>query len=552
MRFARTLLRPVASLAAWHAAQQKRRFLAAHRRTRCVQEALLKELLCQHAETHFGREHGFASLRSYEDFTTAVPISNYETLRPYMEKVFNGQPEALLPPGQPVLMFSLSSGTTGKPKRIPVTPRFLQEMRRGWNIFGLRVLKDHPRAWLRPILPISSPMQESISPTGLPCGAISGLLASTQKPIVQRMYVVPEAVSGIPEPESRYYTTLRCGVGRDVAIITTANPSSTIRLIEVGQKHAERLIRDVADGTVCPPDSLPESLSGRLPFRPNRKLARHMEAGLKRDGQLLPKHFWKIEFLTNWTGGTLGLFLRRLRELFGDVPIRDIGLLASEGRFSIPIQDSTPAGLAEITGNFLEFIPAECAEQSDPPTLRAEQTEIDKEYFLVVTNWAGLWRYHIGDRVRVVDRFGHSPVFEFLSRGQHTANITGEKLTEHQVVEAMQRATGGAIQRFVMQGRFARQPYYELRFEQVDGLDVVRLSEQMDRTLCQLNLEYHSKRRSDRLGPVTAKILPPGTLAQVETEKIRARHGRSEQYKHQYLLTEVLEDPAEKESSRTV
>ncbi len=536
----------MAFIASCHAARQLRAFLAAHQKTRQVQDRLLAELIERHLQTDFGRDHGFSSVRSYEDFKAAVPLGNYETLRPYMERLFAGDQQALLPRGEQLLMFCQTSGTTGEPKNIPVTRRFLEQMRRGWNIFGLRVLKDHPAAWLRPILQISSPMRDTLSPTGLPCGAISGLLAATQKRIVRRMYVVPEGVSEIGHPEVRYYTTLRCGVGRDVALITTANPSSTIRLIESGQENAERLIRDVADGTVSPPGGLDRRLASKMRFKPNPKLARRMEDGLKRDGRLLPRHFWNIAFLNNWTGGTLKLYLGPLKELFGEVPIRDIGLLASEGRFSVPIADGTPAGLAEITGNFLEFIPAECAEKQNPPTLRADEVEVGGEYFLVITNWAGLWRYNIDDRVRVTGRFGQSPVFEFLSRGLHTANITGEKITEHQVVEAMRLAAGRAglhAERFVLQGRFARLPHYELRLEATDSFNIDQLAEWMDLSLCELNMEYRSKRKSGRLGAIRAIRLPDGTLDKAETEKIRNRGGgRSEQYKHQYLLTDVLEE----------
>lgn len=163
----------------------------------------------------------------------------------------------------------------------------------------------------------------------------------------------------------------------------------------------------------------------------------------------------------------------------------------------------------------------------------------------MVTNWAGLWRYNIDDRVRVTGRFGQSPVFEFLSRGSHTANITGEKITEHQVVEAMGQAlrqVGAQCERFVVQGRFAHQPYYELRLEAIDGLDPDSLAGCLDDCLGKLNLEYQSKRKSGRLGPIQAVRLAPGTLNRTEAECIHRRRGRSEQYKHQYLLTEVLAD----------
>jgi len=548
MSFTKTLLRPVAFLAGRHAAGQVRAFLAAHKNTAQTQDRVLAELLAAHRDTAFGRDHGFDKIRTYADFVAAVPVRSYDALKPYADRVLAGEFDALLPPGERALMFSQTSGTTGDPKYIPVTSRFLAEMRRGWNIFGVKALTDHPEAWLRPLMTINSSMHESASPTGVPCGAISGLLAAKQKGIVRRMYVAPLQAADISDPLVKYYTILRCGVGRDVSIITTANPSSTIRIIEVGQAHAERLIRDVADGTISPPGGLPAAMQGRLRFRRDAALARRMEDGLRRDGQLLPRHFWNISLLCNWTGGTLKLYLRRLRELFGDVSVRDIGLLASEGRFSVPLDDDSPAGVAEITANFLEFIPAANYGRDNPPTLRAHELAVGQEYFLVLSNWAGLWRYSIDDRIRVTGHFGQSPVFEFLSRGLYNSNITGEKITEYQVVEAMRRAAaclGAALDRFTLQGRFAATPHYELQIEPADGWTPRALAEAMDRELAELNVEYASKRHSGRLGCIRPIAVAPGHFDRAERQAIADRHGRSEQYKHRYLLTEVLDGEGE-------
>lgn len=545
MSITTTLLRPAAYLAGLHAGRQLQRFLRAHERTAEIQQSLLRELTAAHAATAFGRDHGLGKVATFADFRAAVPVCGYERLRPYMDRVLAGDVAALLPAGERVMMFSMTSGTTGKPKFIPVTQRFLQTIRQGWNTWGVRALSDHPRAWLRPILQIASSMNETASPTGIPCGAISGLLAATQKRIVRRMYAVPLGVADIKDSVARYYTVLRCGVGRDVSIITTANPSSTIKLIEIGRQHCDRLLRDVHDGTLTPPGDGAGDLARRLRFKPNAALARSIEQQVQRDGQLLPRHFWKIELLANWTGGTLHLYLRRLRELFGDVPIRDIGLLASEGRFSVPIADGSPAGVADILSNVLEFIPAEEAGRENPATLLAHEVEVGHEYSLVVTNWASLWRYDMDDRVRVVSRLGQSPVFEFLSRGRHTANITGEKITEHQVVSAMRQAAAAAscpIERFVLQGRFAATPYYELRLELPAQEKADQLAQCLDASLADLNIEYDSKRKSGRLGPIRALRLPPGTLEAAEAAAIRSRHGRSDQYKHQYLLTDVLSE----------
>jgi len=440
-------------------------------------------------------------------------------------------------------MFSMTSGSTGAPKYIPVTRRFLADIRRGWNIFGVNVLSDHPSAWLRPILQISSSADEQRSPTGLPCGAISGLLAQTQKRIVRRMYVAEPIARQLKDPAARYYTLLRCSMEHDVAFVTTANPSSTLKLIETGQAHAERLVADVRDGTCRPPggQDVADKLKRRL--KPNRALARKLEAGIERDGQLLGTHFWNLAFLSNWTGGTLGLYLPRLRRLFPSVPIRDIGLLASEGRFSIPLSDETPAGPADITSAFLEFIPVQERMSQTPETLRAHQLDVGAEYFLVFSNWTSLLRYNLDDRVRVVDMRGQCPVIEFLCRGLHTSSITGEKLTEQQVVAAMDRCSGPSgrrFEQFTLQGCFAPVPYYRLSVE-ADDENGEHLARRFDACLREINIEYDSKRSSGRLGPVRARCLQPGTFRRAEVDAIHARRGRAEQYKHQYLLTEILQ-----------
>jgi len=451
----------------------------------------------------------------------------------------------LLPPGEDVLMFSMTSGTTGNPKYIPVTSRFLTHLRRGWNILGVNVLSMYPAAQVRPILQISSSMDEEKSPTGLPCGAISGMLASTQKKIVRKMYVAPKWTTLIEDPTDRFYTLMRFAVERDVAIITTANPSSTIKLIETARDHCEHLIRDLADGTFLLPSGNAPPKENVRKFSPNTRLAGKLDQAVRTDGELLPRHFWNVTFLTNWTGGTLLLYLKHLRKLFGDIPIHGIGLVASEGRFSIPLESNTPSGVAEVLSSCLEFIPAEERESKNPVVLRSHELEVGQEYFLVFSNYTGFFRYNLDDRIRVTDMQHQTPVFEFLSRGLFTSNITGEKLTESHVVDAMKKSgrdMGVDIELFEMQGRFASPPFYELRVEMENPEHAEKLCGVFDNHLREINIEYDSKRKSQRLGPVRPVLLPSGTLNSDELQKIIDHKGRTEQYKHRYLLTEILED----------
>src|SRR5690242_11202648 len=121
MNLPRFILRPAAKIAGMHAAGQYKNFITAARQGRQTQYRLLRRLVEYHADTRFGRDHGLSAVRSYEDFIKAVPIRDYEEMRTYLQPVYEGQTEALFPRHTKILMFAISSGTTGEPKHIPVT-----------------------------------------------------------------------------------------------------------------------------------------------------------------------------------------------------------------------------------------------------------------------------------------------------------------------------------------------------------------------------------------------------------------------------------------------
>ncbi|MFW6146340.1 MAG: GH3 auxin-responsive promoter family protein [Planctomycetota bacterium] len=541
MSLARLLLRPAARLGGLHARGDLRAYLRAFRSGRAAQDALLADLLARGAATRFGRDHDLGRARTYADFADTVPVGDYDARAAYLERVYAGEVEALFPPGERIVLFALTSGTTAAPKRIPITAGALDAYRRGWNAFGYKMLTDHPAAWLRKILQISSGGVDGHSPAGVPCGSVSGLLAASQKRIVRRMYV-GAAAGAIADPAARLYTLARLAIGEDVGLISTANPSSVLQLLATAETHLDALLRDLADGTLTPPGAVEPSLRRRLTPRKQPGRARAIERRLAAGGgTVTTRTFWDLALLAHWTGGTLGLYLPELRRRAPGVPLRDIGLLASEGRLSLPLADGTPAGAADILGAFLEFIPAGEADARRPTVLRTHEVDVGGEYLVVLTNRCGLWRYNIGDRVRVEGFIGDTPLIAFLSKDAHTANLTGEKLTEHQLVAAMaavSRRLAVPIDRFLAQPCFAPTPHYRITAEP-PAAGAPRLAELLDGELRRLNIEYAAKRRSGRLAAPRLVPAPPGTFDRRRRDLLAARRGREEQYKHQYLLTEV-------------
>ncbi len=532
-----------------HATRAYQRFVQDARQATAVQERVLLEKVALNADSDFGREHHFERIKSYGDFIANVPISRYEQIQPYVDRVRSGQTGALLGSGQRLLMFALTSGTTAEPKFIPVTQKFLADYRRGWTVFGAKMFSDHREAILRPILQVTSPMDEFRSEGGTPCGAITGLMASTQRRLVRRYYATPLCVGHIGESLAKYYTIMRLAIGRDVALMITANPATQLRLASVADEYRESLIRDMYDGTLTPQMPVERDIRGQLAayLKPRPDVARRLERLVSEHGALLPKHYRRLSFLANWTGGTLGLYLQSFGHYFGDLPVRDIGLLASEGRMSIPLEEGSPAGILDFQNGFFEFVPADQIEWDSPEVLRGGELEVGQDYFILLSTASGLYRYDIGDMVRVVDYLGQAPVIEFLHKGAHVSSMTGEKLTEHQVVRAVADVSGQLgleINSFVLAPRWSEPPFYLLHLEAgclPARLEPQQLCRQLDQALGQRNIEYKSKRHSDRLGPVRVNLLPDGYLVELDAATA-ARRGRSEQFKHQFLYTRLDAD----------
>src|SRR3954451_14470380 len=90
-------------------------------------------------------------MKTAGDFKRVLPAHGYEAVEPYIERVKKGETNALLADAR-VHMFAMTSGTTATRKFIPVTDRYLEDYKRSWNVWGLKVFIDHPHLKIRPIV----------------------------------------------------------------------------------------------------------------------------------------------------------------------------------------------------------------------------------------------------------------------------------------------------------------------------------------------------------------------------------------------------------------
>jgi hypothetical protein len=446
-------------------------------------------------------------------------------------------------------MFALTSGTTAARKYIPVTPQYLADYRRGWHLWGLKLYTDHPEVTFRPIVQLSGDWDEFRTEAGIPCGAITGLTATMQQRMVRFVYCVPGCIGKVKDPASKYYLVLRLSLPRRVGLVLAANPSTLINLARMGDQEKETLIRDIHDGTLNPkcqvPDEVWAALARRLRRR-HRDRARELEAIVQRTGALYPKDYWPSEcILGNWTGGSMGSYLRHYPRYYGQTPVRDVGLIASEGRMTIPFSDATPGGVLDVTSHYFEFIPESEVDSSRPPVLAAHELQEGGKYFILLTTAFGLYRYNIHDLVRVTGFLNQTPVVEFLNKGAHFANITGEKLSEYHVTRTMSEALHDLDMSLTAYSLVPcwddEQPYYGLFVERGDFHNreqPLHLAGELDRRLCGINMEYASKRQSQRLGPIRVDLIPTGAWQEWDRQRLLRTGGNQEQYKHPCLITE--------------
>ncbi len=529
-----------------------RAFLDQTSHTAAVQRQLLLEQIARNADSQFGRDHHFHEIRTLEDFRRQVPIGNYDRHEPYIDRVRQGDTQALFGAGTRVLMFAMTSGTTSRPKTIPVTRRALENYREGWTIWGIQAFDAHReilRWGLRPILQIASDWRESFTAAGIPCGSITGLTASMQNPLVRSVYCMPVCGSRIKDIESKYYVALRCSVHRNLGTIIAANPSTILAMVRLGDREHETLIRDLHDGTIAAKWQIPSQVRHELRFRAGirrKRTARRLADIVGRTGRLLPKDYWpNLEFLATWMGGTMKAYLRGFPEYFGDKPVRDPGLIASEGRMTIPVENDTAAGILDIRHHYFEFIPEEQGDREAPETVEAADLLEGKNYYIVLTTAGGLYRYDIQDLVHCVGFHGRAPVIEFLNKGSHFSSLSGEKLSEHQVIAAVeetQKKIGLRLGSYLLLPSWGEPPFYSLLVEARDlpsGDKTDELAVVVDEQLCRQNMEYANRRDTRRLGPVCTIRLVDGSWSEFQKRRLGRSGGTVEQYKQPHLVPDL-------------
>ncbi len=432
-----------------------------------AQENVFRQLLTKGAATAFGRDHGFDRIKSYEDFVSRVPVRDYEGLKPYIDRIKNGEKDVLWP-GRPSY-FAKTSGTTSGVKYIPLTkdsiPNHFGTARNALFNYYARSGKG---SWLdgKMIFLSGSPQLDDIG--GIPTGRLSGIVN----------HLVP--------------AWLR----------TNQMPSYTTNCIEEWEDKLDKIV----DETLREDMRL---ISGIPPW-----VQMYYERLLERSGKTYVKDVFPNYSVFVYGGVNFEPYRAQLESLVGKRIDSIETYPASEGFIAFQDEpDSKGLLLNAASGIFFEFIPADEVFSENPRRLWLKDVEIGVNYAIIINNNAGLWGYDIGDTVEFVSL--NPPRLKVTGRVKHYISAFGEHVIGKEVEEAMLYAAnelGIRIVEFTVAPQVnppeGGKPYHEwwVEFDNMPA-DLPAFAAKVDANMQQQNIYYKDLIEGNILQPLVIRPL---------------------------------------------
>ncbi len=516
-------------------------FISGSSDIRTAQRRLLSDIVEKNRHCHYLNHHDVQNSTVIENWS-ALPFMTYDDVAgfdDYWTESKNFSDERLL-------AYFLTSGSSSNPKKIPVTASLVKQKADAFGVYWDRIYTDHPNLKSGKII-------ANFADSGHSARSANGVLEVAETTFWnQRMQGFQSAsrwplgrhLGAIDSADLRYYAAVRLSLQGALHCMMSLNPSTLVQFCNVLETRAENLIVGLRRGDwghegLDANESLPEKLTAALAA--DEVSANRLQAALnstRHEFQL--RDVWpSLELIICWQSNLVEPYLRLLRRHCDGVAFRDYITQSSECIIAIPMNDNTSGGLLAYNSHYFEFIAEEDASQISPKAIPAWQVEPGKKYEVVVTTGGGLYRYRTSDCIAVDGFVGEVPRISFQYRLGKTSSITGEKLTEQQILAVLQKMRGEYVtdvSQLLFFPRTGDQPHYGimlpitcLEFE-VDSEKLSAWLNEFDHLLGECNGEYKDKRATHRLGAPRLILVVDDDLKKLHQSN-RAAHVSDEQYK---------------------
>ncbi len=441
-----------------------------------VQDEWFQTLISTAKNTEWGKKYGYESILNQDQFKERVPLQNYDTLKPYIEKMLSGQHNVLWP--SEIKWFAKSSGTTNdRSKFIPVSEESMEEchFKGGKDLLSM-YCNNRPdtKIFTGKCLVLGGSHQINQLNADSSFGDLSAVLIKNL-PFWAEFYRTPDmSITLMDNFEEKIEKMAQATIDVNVTNISgvpTWNIVLAKRILEITGK--DNLLE------VWP--NLEFYFHGAVNFKPYREQFK----------KLIPSD--NMYYLETYN--------------------------ASEGFFGIQDQPNSEEMLLMLDyGIYYEFLPMEDINKENPKTLRLDEVELNKNYALIISTNAGLWRYMIGDTIKFTSLTPHR--IQITGRTKHFINAFGEELIIDNAEKGLSKAcqeTGAIIRDYTacpiyFEGNDAGGHEWIIEFEKKPD-NIERFTDVMDQTLREVNSDYDAKRFKDMaLSRPKVHLAPDGTF----------------------------------------
>ncbi|ESQ30660.1 hypothetical protein EUTSA_v10011355mg [Eutrema salsugineum] len=415
-----------------------------------IQDDVLKEILTLNVHTEYLQRflHGSSDK---ELFKKNVPVVSYDDVKPYIERVANGEPSDVIS-GNPITGFFLSSGTSGgKHKILPMNNKFFENMIQlnalsfpfiSRYMDGAKQEKEMKINFCRPL---------SKTPSGLPVsGALSSFVTSDYcKNRPKEMYTSPKDVTLCPANKQSMYCHLLCGLVQrnEVTSISACFASTLAHAINFLETHWKELSSNIRYGHVSDwiTDRRCRDSVSIILGEPNPELGNLVdyECSQKSWEGIITRLWPKAKFLYCIATGQMTQYIPTLDFYSNQLPIFSMVYGSSETMLGINVDLSCKPHDVSYTClpniSYFEFL--EVDEENKDEIVDLVNVKLGCYYELLVTNYFGLHRYKVGDILKVTGFYNSAPQFRFIRRKEMVLSIQTEITTEEHLLKALEHAT---------------------------------------------------------------------------------------------------------------
>ena len=483
---------------------------------------LLMRMLDDNKDTEYGRKYGFADIKSVAEFQERVPLTTFDDYAGYVYRMTEGGESGLIS-AYNIAHYAKTSGTMGNPKRIPVSDRAMGVMNRYNMQLRTKVICDAIGFdWSNPPYLNLIESQLTTLKNGATYGAISAKVIGQMGDYLPMLMTSPlEALVPDPKTNTRYLHARFALMNPEITSMGFSFSSILLELMQYIESEWEMLVDDIEKGTIDESVKMPAdvraSVLGKIQPMPERaaQLREIFSQGF--DEPIMPKIWPNLTIFSGVATGGFATYYNKLRQRYAGDGVRlfYVGLNASEGILSVPMDVDCPDSVLIPDSVFYEFIPIDSEDPGDIVTI--DGVEVGKTYEIVITNQSGFYRYRIRDAVKVTGMYNNTPMIQFQYRIDQTISVLGEKTTElvlRGVAERVEKELGYDMEDFSVFGDVDSVPMrYVMLMEATlpEGLNPDTVAAELDKGVCEGNPSYGDKVAKGMLDHLRLLFLQPET-----------------------------------------